>query len=95
MHAMRRHSISITQLASFSFNLPDLRLKLLAVLFYMSAAKSFCQSPFFLKCFAKITKLAHIRMDFAGIMQTIGIKGRYVGFTYIRPLYGFAPFWRS
>ena len=40
-------------------------------------------------------KLAHIRMDFAGIMQTIGIKGRYVGFTYIRPLYGFAPFWRS
>ena len=21
-------------------------------------------------------------MDFAGIMQTIGIKGRYVGFTY-------------
>lgn len=44
---------------------------------------------------AKIGKLAHIRMDFAGIMQTIGIKGRYVGFTYIRPLYGFAPFWRS
>ncbi len=44
---------------------------------------------------AKIHKLAHIRMDFAGIMQTIGIKGRYVGFTYIRPLYGFAPFWRS
>lgn len=44
---------------------------------------------------AKIAKLAHIRMDFAGIMQTIGIKGRYVGFTYIRPLYGFAPFWRS
>ena len=44
---------------------------------------------------AKIRKLAHIRMDFAGIMQTIGIKGRYVGFTYIRPLYGFAPFWRS
>lgn len=43
----------------------------------------------------KIQKLAHIRMDFAGIMQTIGIKGRYVGFTYIRPLYGFAPFWRS
>ena len=43
----------------------------------------------------KIRKLAHIRMDFAGIMQTIGIKGRYVGFTYIRPLYGFAPFWRS
>ena len=43
----------------------------------------------------KICKLAHIRMDFAGIMQTIGIKGRYVGFTYIRPLYGFAPFWRS
>ncbi len=43
----------------------------------------------------KILKLAHIRMDFAGIMQTIGIKGRYVGFTYIRPLYGFAPFWRS
>ena len=42
-----------------------------------------------------IEKLAHIRMDFAGIMQTIGIKGRYVGFTYIRPLYGFAPFWRS
>lgn len=42
-----------------------------------------------------IDKLAHIRMDFAGIMQTIGIKGRYVGFTYIRPLYGFAPFWRS
>ena len=42
-----------------------------------------------------ISKLAHIRMDFAGIMQTIGIKGRYVGFTYIRPLYGFAPFWRS
>lgn len=42
-----------------------------------------------------IRKLAHIRMDFAGIMQTIGIKGRYVGFTYIRPLYGFAPFWRS
>ena len=31
---------------------------------------------------ANITKLAHIRMDFAGIMQTIGIKGRYVGFTY-------------
>lgn len=45
--------------------------------------------------FANIAKLAHIRMDFAGIMQTIGIKGRYVGFTYIRPLYGFAPFWRS
>lgn len=45
--------------------------------------------------FTKIQKLAHIRMDFAGIMQTIGIKGRYVGFTYIRPLYGFAPFWRS
>lgn len=45
--------------------------------------------------FTKICKLAHIRMDFAGIMQTIGIKGRYVGFTYIRPLYGFAPFWRS
>jgi hypothetical protein len=44
---------------------------------------------------SKIDKLAHIRMDFAGIMQTIGIKGRYVGFTYIRPLYGFAPFWRS
>lgn len=44
---------------------------------------------------ANIAKLAHIRMDFAGIMQTIGIKGRYVGFTYIRPLYGFAPFWRS
>ena len=44
---------------------------------------------------SKIVKLAHIRMDFAGIMQTIGIKGRYVGFTYIRPLYGFAPFWRS
>lgn len=44
---------------------------------------------------SKIQKLAHIRMDFAGIMQTIGIKGRYVGFTYIRPLYGFAPFWRS
>lgn len=44
---------------------------------------------------SKILKLAHIRMDFAGIMQTIGIKGRYVGFTYIRPLYGFAPFWRS
>ena len=43
----------------------------------------------------KMRKLAHIRMDFAGIMQTIGIKGRYVGFTYIRPLYGFAPFWRS
>lgn len=43
----------------------------------------------------EIAKLAHIRMDFAGIMQTIGIKGRYVGFTYIRPLYGFAPFWRS
>ena len=43
----------------------------------------------------KIRKLAHIRMDFARIMQTIGIKGRYVGFTYIRPLYGFAPFWRS
>lgn len=42
-----------------------------------------------------IRKLAHIRMDFARIMQTIGIKGRYVGFTYIRPLYGFAPFWRS
>ena len=45
--------------------------------------------------YTKIPKLAHIRMDFAGIMQTIGIKGRYVGFTYIRPLYGFAPFWRS
>ena len=45
--------------------------------------------------YANIMKLAHIRMDFAGIMQTIGIKGRYVGFTYIRPLYGFAPFWRS
>lgn len=45
--------------------------------------------------YTKIGKLAHIRMDFAGIMQTIGIKGRYVGFTYIRPLYGFAPFWRS
>ena len=45
--------------------------------------------------YTKIRKLAHIRMDFAGIMQTIGIKGRYVGFTYIRPLYGFAPFWRS
>lgn len=45
--------------------------------------------------YTKIWKLAHIRMDFAGIMQTIGIKGRYVGFTYIRPLYGFAPFWRS
>ena len=44
---------------------------------------------------SNIVKLAHIRMDFAGIMQTIGIKGRYVGFTYIRPLYGFAPFWRS
>lgn len=43
----------------------------------------------------KISKLAHIRMDFAGIMQTIGIKGRYVGFTYIRPLYGFDLFWRS
>lgn len=40
-------------------------------------------------------KLAHIRMDFAGIMQTVGIKGKYVGFTYIRPLYGFDPFWRS
>lgn len=45
--------------------------------------------------YTNICKLAHIRMDFAGIMQTIGIKGRYVGFTYIRPLYGFAPFWRS
>lgn len=54
-----------------------------------------CQSPFILKNHTKIAKLAHIRMDFAGIMQTIGIKGRYVGFTYIRPLYGFAPFWRS
>lgn len=43
----------------------------------------------------KKQKLAHIRMDFAGIMQTIGIKGRYVGFTYIRPLYGFDLFWRS
>lgn len=43
----------------------------------------------------KIAKLAHIRMDFARIMQTIGIKGRYVGFTYIRPLYGFDLFWRS
>lgn len=43
----------------------------------------------------KIVKLAHIRMDFAGIMQTVGIKGRYVGFTYIRPLYGFDLFWRS
>lgn len=32
MHAMHRHSISITQLASFSFNLPDLHLKRLAVL---------------------------------------------------------------
>lgn len=42
-----------------------------------------------------IGKLAHIRMDFAGIMQTVGIKGRYVGFTYIRPLYGFDLFWRS
>ena len=40
---------------------------------------------------ANILKLAHIRMDFAGIMQTVGIKGRYVGFTYIRPLYGFDP----
>ena len=49
----------------------------------------------FVFCRTKIVKLAHIRMDFAGIMQTIGIKGRYVGFTYIRPLYGFAPFWRS
>lgn len=44
---------------------------------------------------ANIVKLAHIRMDFARIMQTIGIKGRYVGFTYIRPLYGFDLFWRS
>ena len=44
---------------------------------------------------ANILKLAHIRMDFAGIMQTVGIKGRYVGFTYIRPLYGFDLFWRS
>lgn len=44
---------------------------------------------------AKIHKLAHIRMDFAGIMQTVGIKWRYVGFTYIRPLYGFDLFWRS
>ena len=44
---------------------------------------------------ANIHKLAHIRMDFAGIMQTVGIKGRYVGFTYIRPLYGFDLFWRS
>lgn len=34
-------------------------------------------------------------MDFAGIMQTVGIKGRYVGFTYIRPLYSFDPFWKS
>lgn len=47
------------------------------------------------RIWTNILKLAHIRMDFAGIMQTIGIKGRYVGFTYIRPLYGFAPFWRS
>ena len=37
--------------------------------------------------FANIMKLAHIRMDFAGIMQTIGIKGRYVE----KPLY-FDPF---
>ena len=35
-----------------------------------------------------------MQMDFAGIMQTIGIKGRYVGVTYIRPLYGFDAFWR-
>ena len=55
--------------------------------------QSECQEA--LKSVANIRKLAHIRMDFAGIMQTIGIKGRYVGFTYIRPLYGFAPFWRS
>ena len=60
MHAMRRHSISITQLASFSFNLPDLRLKLLAVLFYMSVAKETYQSPLFLKCPANIAKFSEL-----------------------------------
>jgi len=64
---MRRHSISITQLASFSFNLPDLRLKLLAVLFYMSAAKSSCQSPLFLKCSANIAKFSELRAMVAEI----------------------------
>ncbi|WP_293734915.1 hypothetical protein, partial [uncultured Parabacteroides sp.] len=42
-----------------------------------------------------ITKLAHIRMDFAGIMQTVGNKGRYAGLLYIHPLRGFDLFSRS
>lgn len=44
---------------------------------------------------AKIRKLAHIRMDFAGIMQTVGNKGRYAGLLYIHPLRGFDLFSRS
>ena len=54
MHAMPRHSISITQLVSFSFNLPDLHLKRLAVLFYTisSSLDENLMSPsaIFLKC---------------------------------------------
>ena len=45
--------------------------------------------------YTKITKLAHIRMDFAGIMQTVGNKGRYAGLLYIHPLRGFDLFSRS
>lgn len=45
--------------------------------------------------FTKIVKLAHIRMDFAGIMQTVGNKGRYAGLLYIHPLRGFDLFSRS
>ena len=65
--------------------------KIIALLFLLMGCTFLNAAPYS----EKIKELAHIRMDFAGIMQTIGIKGRYVGFTYIRPLYGFAPFWRS
>lgn len=52
MHAMPKHSTSTTQLVPFSFNLPDLHLKRLAVLFYTISyrAVSSFSYPNFLKC---------------------------------------------
>ena len=55
MHAMRKHSISITQLASFSFNLPDFRLKRLAVLcLYQKVEKLMLSHLCLFKCYAKV-----------------------------------------
>lgn len=54
MHAMPRHSISITQLASFSFNLPDLHLKRLAVLcLYIDRLKGLAFQPAIFYVYAK------------------------------------------